>query len=133
MAEDNTKPTEEIIENTEAVETPVEESATPVATEKTTTAKAGKRSEKSLKEAEEKQAKEERKAAKAEADAETESKPKQHANPTRSRLERQGKKFREAAAKIEKGKSYTLADALKLATETSPVKFDASVELHVNL
>lgn len=96
-------------------------------------AKAGKRSEKALKEAEEKQAKEERKATKAEADAEAENKPKQHANPTRSRLERQGKKFRGAAKLIDKSKSYKLAEALELATKTSPVKFDASVELHINL
>ncbi|WP_411912126.1 50S ribosomal protein L1 [Candidatus Nanosynbacter sp. BB002] len=52
---------------------------------------------------------------------------------TRPRLERRGKKYQEAAKKIEKDKVYTLEEALKLATETSPVKFDASVELHVRL
>lgn len=107
----------------------VAESA-PAAEEKTT-AKAGKRSAKALAEADEKQAKEERKAAKAE--GEEEPKPKQPVKPTRSRLERRGKSFRKAAEKIEKGKTYTLSQALKLATETSPVKFDATVELHVNL
>lgn len=119
MAEDAKKP-EEV---TEA------ELVTEVAPEKTETAKAGKRSAKAIKEAEEKVAKEERKA---EAAEETE-KPKQHANPTRSRLERQGKSFREAAAKVEKGKKYSLAAALELATQTNPTKFDASVELHINL
>lgn len=114
--------------NTETIETPEVE-----ITEEKTTAKAGKRSEKALKEAEEKQAKEERKTHKAEADAEAESKPKQHANPTRSRLARQGKNFRKAAEQIEKGKSYTLPKAVELAVKTSPVKFDASVEVHVNL
>lgn len=114
-------------EAAEAVET-AEES-----TEEKHTAKAGKRSEKALKEAEEKQAKEERKAAKAEAETEADNKPKQTANPTRSRLERQGKKFRDAAKLIEKDKSYKLAEALELATKTSPAKFDASVELHINL
>lgn len=128
MADD--KSTEDIIEQTDAVETPVEETSTPVAEEKKT-AKAGKRSEKALKEAEEKEAKEERKAAKEESDAED--KPKQHANPTRSRLERQGKNFKKAAEQIDRSKSYTLAEGLELATKTSPVKFDASVELHVNL
>jgi large subunit ribosomal protein L1 len=93
------------------------------------TAKAGKRSAKAIKEAEEKVAKEERKAS----DAEEEEKPKQHANPTRSRLERQGKNFRKAAELVETGKVYTLAEALELATKTNPAKFDASVELHINL
>jgi large subunit ribosomal protein L1 len=136
------KTTEEIIEQTEVIETPVEETSTPVTADteeapaeasEVKTAKAGKRSEKSLKEAEEKQAKEERKAAKADSDAEEDSKPKQHANPTRPRLERQGKNFRKAAEQVDKTKSYSLAEGLELATKTSPVKFDASVELHVNL
>jgi large subunit ribosomal protein L1 len=97
------------------------------------TAKAGKRSTKAVKEAEEKEAKEERKANKADADAEEATKPKQHSNPTRPRVERQGKNFRKAAEQVEKNKSYTLSEALDLATKTSPVKFDATVELHVNL
>jgi large subunit ribosomal protein L1 len=132
MAKEDAKKTEEAIEEA-AVETPVVEAVTEQKDQEDTadkaTAKAGKRSAKSLKEAEEKAAKEERKA---EA-AETEEKPKQAAKPARSRLERQGKNFRKAAEKIEKEKTYTLAEALKLATETSPVKFDATVELHVNL
>lgn len=99
----------------------------------TSLAKSGKRSEKGIKEAEEKQAKEERKEHAAEVKAEAEAKPKQHANPTRTRLARQGKNFRKAAELIDKTKTYTLAEALDLATKTSPVKFDASVELHVNL
>ena len=99
------------------------------------TAKAGKRSAKALKEAEEEQAKEERKqhAAEEKAAGESESKPKQTAKPTRSRLERQGKKFREAAKLIEKDKAYNLAEAVELAQKTNPAKFDASVELHINL
>ena len=113
-------------------ETPVEVEATAPAEEKAT-AKAGKRSEKSVKEAEEKQAKEDRKAHKAEADAEADSRPKQFAKPTRTRLERQGKNFRKAAEQIEKDKAYKLGEALELATKTSPVKFDATVELHINL
>jgi large subunit ribosomal protein L1 len=97
------------------------------------TAKAGKRSAKAVKEAEEKQAKEERKAEKAEAEAEAADKPKQHANPTRPRVERQGKKFRDAAKLVEANKSYKIGEALDLAVKTSPTKFDATVEVHVNL
>jgi large subunit ribosomal protein L1 len=95
-------------------------------------AKAGKRSEKGLKEAEEKQAKEERKAHAAEEKAEDE-KPKVAVKPARSRLERRGKKFREAAKLLEAGKVYGLEEAVKLAGKTSAVKFDATVELHINL
>lgn len=134
MADEAKKPTEEVVEApavaeaAEAAETAVE---TTEAKEEKVTAKAGKRSAKSLKEAEEKQAKEERKAHASEEDAE--SKPKQPVKPTRSRLERQGKKFRKAAEQIEKGKVYGLGEALDLAIKTSPVKFDATVEVHVNL
>lgn len=97
-------------------------------------AKAGKRSAKGLKEAEEKAAKEERKAHAGETKAEEESaKPKRAVKPARPRLERQGKKFRDATKLVDKSKAYNLAEAIDLATKTSPVKFDASVELHVNL
>lgn len=125
MATDAKKPTDETIE--EAVVT----EAAPVVetTNEKTTAKAGKRSAKALKEAEELQAKEDRKANAAAA----EEKPKQTAKPARSRLERQGKGFRKAAEAVEKGKVYSLAGALELAQKTNPAKFDATVELHVNL
>ncbi len=96
-------------------------------------AKAGKRSAKSLAEAEADAAKEARKAERSDAEASDEDKPKQKHNPTRTRLERAGKKFKEAAEQIEKGRAYGLDEALELATKTSPVKFDATVELHVNL
>ena len=96
---------------------------------KKTVAKAGKHSAKAIKEAEEKEAKEERKAtAKA-----TEEKPKAPAPKTRSLLERRGKKFQETAKLVEKDKEYSLIEALAIATKTSPVKFDATVEMHVRL
>ena len=114
----------------EAVTTPAEEV---IETTEEKTTKAGKRSAKSQREEAEKEAKEERKAHRAEVEADEESKPKQKSNPTRPRLERQGKKFREAAAKVEKGKTYKPEEAMALAIATSPVKFDATVELHVNL
>lgn len=138
MAKDAKKPTQ--AEEVEAVETQVtpaatKETTTDVVTKETTTeddkatAKAGKRSAKSIKEAEEKQAKEERKATAAEA----EDKPKQPVKTARPRLERQGKNFQKAAGLVEKEKTYALVDALELAIKTSPVKFDATVELHINL
>lgn len=44
-----------------------------------------------------------------------------------------GKKFKAAQAKVDRTKQYTLDDAITLAKETSPAKFDASVEFTVNL
>lgn len=93
-------------------------------------AKAGKRSAKAVKEAEEIQAKKERIQ---NTETTSELKPAAKLAPTRTRLERKGKNFKVAAAKIEKDKAYTIDEAIELAKTTSPVKFDASVELHVNL
>jgi large subunit ribosomal protein L1 len=118
---------EQVVTDAQAAE--VVEEKTDATAESNQVAKAGKRSAKALKEAEELQAKEERKLTEAEA-AE---KPKQHAKPTRSRLERQGKKFREAAKLVEKDKTYSLKEAVELAQKTNPAKFDASVEVHINL
>lgn len=101
-----------------------------------TTAKSGKRSEKAIAEAEEKAEKEARKEAgdTAPQSDDAEAHIKKGPRPvTRPRLERRGKKYQEVAKKLEKGKVYSLAEALKLATETSPTKFDASVEVHVVL
>lgn len=93
-------------------------------------AKAGKRSTKAIKETEEKIAKEERKVEAAEAEAVHVPKV---APKARTHAERAGKKYKQAFAKVDKNKEYTLADALELATQTSTTKFDASVELHVRL
>jgi large subunit ribosomal protein L1 len=96
------------------------------------TAKAGKRSAKAVAEADEKQAKEERKATKKAVETEEAQKPKQ-VQKVRSKLERKAKGFRKSAELIEAGKSYSLPDAMELATKTSHVKFDATVELHLRL
>lgn len=99
-------------------------------------AKAGKRSEKALREADEKAEKEARKEAgdttpqDPEAD---ETRKKGPAPKVRPLIERRGKKYQAAAAKVEAGKVYPLVDAIKLATETSTTKFDSSVEIHVRL
>ncbi|MBO7720042.1 50S ribosomal protein L1 [Candidatus Saccharibacteria bacterium] len=48
-------------------------------------------------------------------------------------MERRGKKYQEVAKLVEKGKVYSLKDAVALAIKTSPVKFDATMEAHVRL
>jgi len=96
-------------------------------------AKAGKRSAKGLEEAEAKAEKIEHQQHREDEEAKEAEKPKKQVKPTRTRLERRSKGYRKAAEQIEKGKVYNLADAVELATKTSSVKFDASVELHVNL
>lgn len=101
-----------------------------------TVAKAGKRSEKALKEADEKAEKEARKAAgdttpqSEEAEAHVKKGPKP---VTRPRIDRRSKNYRKVAEQVEKDKVYSLADAMEVAVKTNPVKFDASVEVHVRL
>ncbi len=46
---------------------------------------------------------------------------------------KKGKKYVEACSKIDKNKSYTKKDAIKLVKETSITKFDASVEIAMKL
>lgn len=112
--------TEKLIPNSELLVTP----------EPKATAKAGRHSAKAIAEAEAERVRQERIKTDKEA---LEEKPKVTTKPPRSRLERAGKKYRNVAKLIDKGKSYSLAEALDLAVKTSPVKFDATVELHVNL
>lgn len=100
-----------------------------------TVAKAGKRSAKAIEEAEAKAEKEARKAAgDTTPQGDTEAAIKKGPAPkVRPLIERRSKAYRQAAGKVEKNKTYSLADAVKLATETNPSKFDASVEIHVRL
>ena len=95
-------------------------------------AKSGKKSKKHI---EEVKAEEERQARKAERKAADEAgeKPKGAKPVTRPRIERRGKKYQAAHKLIEKGKVYSLKDAVALAIKTSPVKFDAALEAHVRL
>lgn len=44
-----------------------------------------------------------------------------------------GKNYRKLAEKIEKDKEYSLDEAITLACETNPAKFDATVEMHVKV
>jgi large subunit ribosomal protein L1 len=96
-----------------------------------TFAKSGKKSKKHI---EEVKAEEERQARKLERKAEEANvKPKGTAPVTRPKIERRGKKYQEMAKLIEKGKTYTLKDAIDLAIKTNPTKFDASLEIHARL
>lgn len=137
MAEDKAKKQDEVVEEVaaeEVVETPTVE--TTEVTEEKATAKAGKRSAKAIAEAEEKAEKEERKAAGDTTPQTDEAKANSQKGPapkTRSRLERRGKNYRKLAEQVEASKLYSLDEAIALAAKTSPSKFDATVELHINL
>lgn len=107
-----------------------------VVKEEKAAAKAGKRSEKSQREAAEKLEKEARKEAgdTTPQDEDAEASVKKGPRPvTRPRIERRGKNYRKVAELVEKEKVYALAEAMDLATKTSPSKFDASVEMHIRL
>ena len=109
----------------------VEAPEAPETAEPETFAKSGKKSKKHI---EEVNAEEERQARKAERAAkEGEEKPKGAKPVTRPRIERRGKKYQEVYKLVEKGKTYSLKDAIALAIKTNPTKFDASVEAHIRL
>ena len=135
MAEEKAKAQDEVVETTPEVTEA--QTAEVKETEEKVVAKAGKRSAKAQKEAEEKAEKEERKAAgdttPQSDDAKANSDHKGPAPKTRTRLERRGKNYRKIAEKVEFGKLYALTDALALAAQTSPSKFDGTVEIHMNL
>lgn len=48
-------------------------------------------------------------------------------------VERRGKKYRQATEQIDKGKYYSLTEAIALAQKTAKTAFDSTVELHVRL
>lgn len=119
-----------------AAESATEEAApAEAAAEEPTVAKAGKRSAKAIAEAEAKAEKEARKEAgdTTPQDGSEEVVKKGPKPVTRPIIERRGKNYRKAAEKVEANKLYSLDEAVKLAAETSPSKFDASVEVHVRL
>lgn len=100
--------------------------ALPTEEHKAEFAKAGKRSAKAVTEAE---AETERK----ESAATPKDTPKPAVKPARTKLERAGKKLREASKLIDKNKEYSLNEAIELATKTATTKFDSSLELHIRL
>ena len=130
MAEEEIKATPVVDEA--VVETPADEVVAETPAEEEHYAKSGKKSKKHI---EEVKAEEERQARKLEniATAAEAEKPRGAAPVTRPKIERRGKNYRKAFEMIEKGKIYTLAEALELAQKTTAVKFDATVEAHVRL
>ncbi|MDP2684829.1 MAG: 50S ribosomal protein L1 [bacterium] len=48
-------------------------------------------------------------------------------------MKKQSKRFKEAKKVVEPDKVYTIAEAIKLAKQTSTTKFDAGVEVHLRL
>jgi large subunit ribosomal protein L1 len=48
-------------------------------------------------------------------------------------MPKHGKKYLAAAAKVDRNIQYSPPDAIALAKETSPVNFDATVEVHIRL
>lgn len=98
-------------------------------------AKAGKRSEKAVKAAEAEAERQARKEAgdttpQGDAVANIEKGP---APKTRPLAERKGKAYKKVAKLVDRTKTYSLADALELATQTATTKFDSTVEIHVRL
>lgn len=112
------------------IEAAIKQAGTPV---EKTVAKSGKRSTKGIKEAEVKQAKEDRKTSKVSDEEKTATVKKGPKPVTRPLIERRSKKYQELSKLIDKSKFYNISEAVKLATKTSPSKFDASVEIHVRL
>ena len=129
IAEKKAEIKEKVEERKEEIREAVEEMKEAVET----FAKSGKKSKKHLEEVKAEEERQARKAERAVADAEAAAKPKGAAPVTRPKIERRGKKYQEVAKLIEKGKVYNLKEALELVVKASPVKFDASVEVHARL
>lgn len=125
-------PAEEV-EVPEVIETGAEETEAVVAETpeegetNTKTTKAGKHSAKAIREAETEEARKDKAADKAE------EAPGPRITHKPNPLKVHGKKYRKLAEEVDREKFYELAEAIALARKTSPVKFDAAVEMHVNL
>ena len=115
--------TKEAVEKAPETEAPAEEKF----------AKSGKKSKKHIEEVKAEEERQERIKETKKAEAEAEKKPKGATPITRPLIERRGKKYQEKAKLVEKGKTYSLKDAVALAIKTSPSKFDATLETHVRL
>lgn len=131
VAEDVVKAVDEVSKAVEAVA----EGEAEAVEEEERFAKAGKRSEKAVRAAEAEAERQARKEAgdttpQGDAVANIEKGP---APKTRPLAERKGKAYKKVAKLVDKTKSYSLAEALDLATQTATTKFDSTVEMHVRL
>ncbi len=115
---------------TEAAEETDETDSDETKAAKAKLAKAGKHSAKAVREAEEEAA---RQLAKEQHQDNADEAPKVRQRQLPNPLHQHGKKYRDAAKLVEIGKAYGLDEALELARQTATTKFDASVEIHVNL
>lgn len=77
--------------------------------------------------------KEEAEAKEVEKIGKAEEKKEEKKKEVKRRKPRHGKKYRALADKIEKGKEYPISEAIELVLQTSPVKFDATVEAHFRI
>ncbi|MBP6880162.1 50S ribosomal protein L1 [Candidatus Saccharibacteria bacterium] len=133
----------EAIKNVEQADESPEASTNPESTDDSEDkkfTKAGKHSKKAVEEAEAEEAKEERKAkiAAGELDPSTNEEGEVVASKgpvpiPRARVERRSKRFQTAVADIDRTKTYEVNQAVQMAQKASTVKFDASIELHMNL
>ena len=133
VAEKVTEAKENIEEKTAEIREQLEEKVAEVKEEVATFAKSGKKSKKHIEEVKAEEARQARKEERKAEEAAAAEKPKGAKPVTRPKLERRGKKYQEAYKMIEKGKNYSLKEAVELAIKTSPVKFDAALEAHVRL
>ena len=115
------------------VETPEIKETTEAVDAEEKFAKSGKKSKKHIEEVKAEEERQARKVERAKEEAEAAEKPKGEKPVTRPLIERRGKKYQEKAKLVEKGKVYTLAEAIDLAIKTNPAKFDATLEAHVRL
>ena len=133
VAEKVAEAKENIEEKAAEIKEQVEEKVAEVKEEVATFAKSGKKSKKHIEEVKAEEARQARKEERKAEEAAAAEKPKGAKPVTRPKLERRGKKYQEVYKLIEKGKNYSLKDAVELAIKTSPVKFDAALEAHVRL
>lgn len=133
VAEKVTEAKENIEEKAAEIREQLEEKVAEVKEEVATFAKSGKKSKKHIEEVKAEEARQARKEERKAEEAAAAEKPKGAKPVTRPKLERRGKKYQEAYKLIEKGKNYSLKEAVELAIKTSPVKFDAALEAHVRL
>lgn len=111
-------------------ETKIEESVSDEASEKELLKEAEER------EKERKEKEEEEKKAQKEAEKEAKAEEREEKKTVKVQVRRKpkhGKKYRKLAEKIEKDKEYPTNEAIDLALSSSPVKFDAAVEVHVRI